>query len=237
MHKPLDNTNVALNFKTLNCIGIDESGKGDYFGPLVVAAVYVKNQEMVEKLISLGVKDSKSLKDDKIQQIAKEIFKICDSEVLWFYPRTYNVRYKVFNNLNKMLAWAHAKSLEKVLIRNPDCDIAVSDQFANKDLLINSLKANGKLIQLIQRPKAEENIAVAAASILARNQFVQRLKEMNKAYKHTFSKGAGPHIIGEGLDFAIKGGKIMDVAKLHFKTTKKIEEKYYEITKKKLMFD
>jgi ribonuclease HIII len=126
-------------------------------------------------------------------------------------------------NLNELLAWAHAQSLEKVLTRNKDCNIAISDQFAWKDILIGKLKQLGKKIELVQRPKAEENIAVAAASILARANYLSSMEYLKKSYQIDFPKGAGNEANQTGLEYLNKGKELVDVAKIHFKNTKLIK--------------
>ena len=223
---PLDNKTVKLKFETINCIGIDESGKGDYFGPLVVTGVYVDTESKINQLRALGVKDSKRIPDNRIKLMAQRIRNICDREEIFITPAKYNYLYTKMGNLNEILAWAHAQSLERLLERNPDCDIAISDQFAWKEILINKLKEKGKRINLIQRPKAEENIAVAAASVLARAKFIQKLEDMEKVHKQKFSKGANDQVIKDAVNFLKNGGNLEEIAKRHFKTTDKVRELY-----------
>jgi len=218
------NDDKKFSFETINCIGIDESGKGDFFGPLVVAGVYVDTQEKMQKLKEIGVKDSKNINDKKIKVIANRIKSICDHEVIAISPRRYNELWKTMINLNEVLAWSHAQSMEKLLGRNSSCDMAISDQFAGKEILLNKLKEKGKKIELLQRPKAEENIAVASASILARDKFIDSLNIMEKTYRQNFSKGASNTVISEAVQFLKKGGNLRDVSKTHFKTTKKVLE-------------
>lgn len=223
--KPLDNISNKFKFETINCIGIDESGKGDYFGPLVVAGVYVDTEMKISQLRALGVRDSKKIPDNKIRLIAERIKKICgkDSyEVIFIPPPRYNQLYRDMGNLNEILAWAHAKSLEVLLKRNPECNIAISDQFAGKDILINKLKEKGRKIELIQRHKAEENIAVAAASVLARAKFIELMEFMEKEYNHNFHKGENDIVIKDAVDFVKKGKDLIQIAKIHFKTTEKV---------------
>jgi ribonuclease HIII len=220
----MKNHSPDISFQTINCIGIDESGKGDYFGPLVVAGVYVDSEKKISQLKKIGVQDSKKISDKKVEIIAKKIKEICDSEVIAISPLRYNQMWDSMGNLNDILAWSHAESLEVLLKRNLLCDVAISDQFASKDILLNRLKDKGKSIELLQRPKAEENIAVAAASILARDSFLRSLEKLGRIFKQSFSKGENPKVINEGLNFVKAGGKLSNVAKTHFKTTKKIEK-------------
>ncbi len=220
----MKNYSPEISFQTINCIGIDESGKGDYFGPLVVAGVYVDSEKKIFQLKKIGVKDSKKIPDRKIGAIAKEIRRICDLVVITISPLRYNQMWNSMGNQNDLLAWSHAESLEVLLKRNPHCDVAISDQFASKDVLLGRLKEKGKSIELLQRPKAEENIAVAAASILARDSFLRSLEKLGRIFRQSFSKGENPKVINEGLNFVKAEGKLSVVAKTHFKTTKKIEK-------------
>ena len=211
-----------FTFEKVKCIGIDESGKGDYFGPLTVAAVYVKDEQSIQELKKIGVKDSKKLPDTRIKILAKRIKQICDNEVIGITPPTYNRLYSNMGNLNEILAWGHAQSLEKVLIRNKDCKVAISDKFGGSQVLLSKLKEKGNSIELIQRPKAEENLAVAAASVLARAKFVEIMESMTKLFKHPFSKGANEIVKREAVDFLAKQGDLKQVAKVHFKTHKEV---------------
>lgn len=203
-------------------IGVDESGKGDYFGPLVIAGVFVDNTTK-EKLIKLGVDDSKKISDTRIKLLAAKIKSECEYSIVTIGNYRYNKLYNSMSNLNKILAWGHARSIENIL-EKVECNYALSDQFGNKELINNALMDKGKNIILEQRPKAEENIAVAAASILARNEFVSRLEELSNKYNFDFYKGASNKIIKQGKKFVEKYGKdkLDEVAKLHFKTTNKI---------------
>lgn len=200
-------------------IGIDESGKGDYFGPLVVAGVFVDRNTSI-RLRELGVDDSKKLSDTKIINMAKEIKQICPYDIVIIRNQRYNELYESIKNLNKLLAWGHARVLENLLSR-VDCSYALSDQFGQPELIQNALMAKGKTITLKQRPRAEDNIAVAAASILARNEFIQAIEEMEEVYGINFPKGASAKVLDAGYKFINKYGKdeLHKVAKLHFKTT------------------
>ncbi|MEA2012500.1 MAG: ribonuclease HIII [Verrucomicrobiota bacterium] len=207
-------------------IGIDESGKGDYFGPLVVAAVYV-DDKIAEKLFKMDVRDSKLLKNDKkITDIATDIKKLLPHSfsVLPIGPTTYNNLYKKIGNLNSLLAWGHARVLENVLKNIPSCKRAVSDQFAKKGVLHNALMKKGKKIEVEQYPRAEKDIAVAAASILARAEFVKKLEKLGNQFSVKLPKGASPQVVKVAQNLFAKYGmsSLEKIAKLHFKTTEKI---------------
>lgn len=201
-------------------IGLDESGKGDYFGPLVIGAVYV-DESTEEKLIRMGVRDSKRIADSRIMELAEEIKLLCPHSVVPIGPKRYNELYEEIKNLNVLLAWGHARALENVL-GSVDCGLAVADQFGDESFLLNALLKKGRQIRLEQRPKAEQDVAVAAASILARAEFVQRMEQLSRRVGKPLPKGSSdPMIVTMGREIVKKGGQraLAEVAKLHFKTT------------------
>lgn len=208
-------------------IGTDESGKGDYFGPLVGAGVYI-DEEKAKKLASIGVKDSKALSDRQNIELAEKIKTICKYHfsIIEISPPRYNHLYEEFTrenkNLNHLLAWSHAKAIEELLTR-VKCSTAVIDQFSDEKFILSKLQERGKKIKIIQMHRAEENIAVAAASILARARFLEKLEELSQVYKIKFPKGSSG-VIKIAKEFVDRYGKEMlnQVAKLHFKTTKSI---------------
>ncbi len=204
-------------------IGLDESGKGDYFGPLVIGAVYV-DETTEEKLLHIGARDSKQLKDTRILELAEKIKLLCPNSIVPIGPKRYNELYDEIKNLNILLAWGHARALENVLgIVN--CDLAVADQFGDESFLLNALLKKGRQIKLEQRPKAEQDVAVAAASILARAEFVKRIEQLSRRLGNALPKGSSdPTIVTIGRDIVRNKGKstLAEVAKLHFKTTQAI---------------
>lgn len=203
-------------------IGVDESGKGDYFGPLVIAGVYADAARKIA-LQKLGVMDSKALSDKKIAEMAEKIKAICPYNIVVIGNSSYNKMYYQINNLNKLLAWGHARVIENML-GQVECPYALSDQFGNENFIKSALMEKGKKITLEQRPKGEENIVVAAASILARNEFVRKMEEMKNTYNMTFPKGAGMQTLITAKEFVARYGKdeLLKVSKLHFKTTQNI---------------
>ncbi|MDD3419931.1 MAG: ribonuclease HIII, partial [Candidatus Gastranaerophilales bacterium] len=136
-------------------IGTDESGKGDYFGPLIIAAVLVneKNKSLFEEL---ELKDSKKLTDEKISKLAVKIKNNATFAVVTINPAKYNELYDKFKNLNKMLAWGHARAIENILEKSP-CPNAISDKFGDEKLIKNALLKSGKEINLIQQVRAERD--------------------------------------------------------------------------------
>ena len=210
-------------------IGVDESGKGDFFGPLVVAAVYV-DAPVARALAALGVMDSKQLSSDKrARQLAEAILTVpgLDSDVLVLPPAKYNPLYSKIKNLNRLLAWGHARVIENLLERQPDCPRALSDQFAaNTRVLSSALMERGRRIRLDQKTKAESDLAVAAASILARVRFIDWLEKCSERCGVKLPKGAGPPVIAAAKEFLRTHGRerLPDVAKMHFKTASGLTE-------------
>lgn len=203
-------------------IGVDESGKGDYFGPLVIAACYVApwHEEVLD-----GVMDSKKLTDAKALALAETIKSNCPNSIIAVGPERYNEMHAKMRNLNRMLEWGHAKAIENVLaLDGVETNLAISDQFANPASLKRVLGLKGLDIVLESRVRAESDLAVAAASVLARAEFLQRLDKLGAGIGVPLLKGAGP-----GVDQLAKNivrqqgeGVLRQIAKLHFKTTEKV---------------
>ena len=217
----IDKKNTDEEITAENYIGVDESGKGDFFGPLVIAGVAV-NPALKKMFTDIGIKDSKQLDDEKISKLAKEVQKNSKWSVVVINPQKYNELYGKFKNLNKLLAWGHARVIENILEKAPECNLALSDKFAKDDKVIeNALMVKGRQIKMVQKTKGEEDIAVAAASVVARAEYVSRMKSMSNSYKINFPKGASDKVIQCGNDYITKYGKerLNEVAKLHFKTT------------------
>lgn len=204
-------------------IGIDESGKGDYFGPLVIAAVFVDATTQGE-LKLMGVRDSKRLSDSRVLEMAPDIKTISPHSVIAIGPQKYNELYAKIKNLNRLLAWGHAKALENLLERGVTCERAISDQFGDERLILSALQEKGQTIVLEQRTKAESDLAVAAASVLARAEFLLRLKRLSSEVGTTLPKGASPAVELSARMIIKKHGqdRLGSVAKLHFKTTKAV---------------
>ena len=208
--------------QTVERIGIDESGKGDYFGPLVIAAVFVDATTQGE-LTLMNVRDSKKISDGRILEMAPDIRTICPHSIIAIGPQRYNELYRKIRNLNRLLAWGHAKALETLLDR-VSCGHAIADQFGDEQLILNALQEKGRTIVLEQRHKAESDLAVAAASILARAEFLLRLKRLSDEIGTALPKGASPAVELAGRMIVKKHGKerLGSVAKLHFKTTQAV---------------
>ena len=205
-------------------IGTDESGKGDYFGPLTVAGVLVTTETRKE-LLRNGVRDSKRLSASSIKKLVPKIKDLCPHSIIVISPSQYNKAYETLQHGKhyRILAWGHARAIEDILEREP-CDYAISDQFGHERFLKNALMEKGKHISLEQRPHAEDDIAVASASILARDEYLRTLNVLSIEYSIHLSPGASQKIIQIGQEFVLRHGadKLKEVAKIHFITTQHI---------------
>jgi ribonuclease HIII len=212
-------------------LGVDESGKGDFFGPLVIAGVYV-DRGIARKLIDAGVQDSKRIgSDTRIRALADTIRKASMglTEVVLIGPAKYNELYEKFGNLNKLLAWGHARVIENLLERKPDCPRSLSDQFADARLIEQSLLRHGRKIDIQQRPRAESDIAVAAASILAREGFISWLEREGKKLGVRLERGASPAVKEVARKLVEKGGaeSLRQLAKVHFRTAHAVAPEHF----------
>lgn len=207
---------------TTGLIGTDESGKGDYFGPLVIAGVYADAEGRI-KLKEIGAADSKTLSDARIEKLAGEIAVICRYSIVVIENSRYNELYGEFNNLNKLLAWGHARVIEN-LLESVNCSNVLADQFGSPQLIKNALMERGRQVNLEQRHRAEENEVVAAASILARNEYVRAMKRLSEEYAIEFPKGCSDIVTGTARDFVKSYGRerLKEVAKLHFVVSDKL---------------
>ena len=224
---PSLSTTLPALVDTTPHFGVDESGKGDYFGPLVVAGVYT-DERCAAELARLGCRDSKAIPDDKkIHAIAEKIKKTAGVvyEVICIGPRRYNELYAEIGNLNRLLAWGHARVIAALHEKVPACPRALSDQFANEWVLKRALGQRHIPVQLEQRTKAESDVAVAAASILARDRFVQWMQQTAAASGCPMPLGCAPHVTRAAQHFVATHGRerLQDVAKLHFKVTQKLK--------------
>jgi ribonuclease HIII len=200
-------------------IGVDEAGKGDFFGPLCIAGVFSPNGG-AEALHRLGVKDSKQLSDRTILSLSKKIRENFLCSVVRLFPQKYNELYRSFHNLNALLAWGHATAISE-LVEKSGCKVVIIDQFASEHLVKNALRKKRQEVELTQRHRAEEDPVVAAASILARAAFVEGIERLSQEVSFSLPKGAAPQVIEAGKQLVSAFGKeiLGTVAKLHFKTT------------------
>ncbi len=207
-------------------MGVDESGKGDFFGPLVVASAYT-DASVIDKLRKIGVRDSKKIRSDAVAlKLAGEIRKLLRNRcaVITVGPKAYNRMYSKVGNLNRMLAWSHARAIENLLDNVPDCPRALSDKFGPSRQIEHALMKKGRGIKLEQRIRAESDPAVAAASVLARAGFVYALRKMGKKLNLEIPKGASERVrkVAEKLLTEKGPGILSETAKCHFKTTDQV---------------
>lgn len=208
-------------------MGIDESGKGDFFGPLVIASVYT-NEKDVDILMKIGAKDSKRISSDRVAlQLASEIRKQLPGKfsVVTLGPSAYNRMYNSMKNVNRVLAWGHARAIENLLTLVPDCPRALSDKFGPTHRIESALMENGKKIQMDQRTKAESDPAVAAASILARAAFLNALRKIETEFGiETVPKGCSAKVKQIATELvAHKGpGILPKLCKCHFRTADQV---------------
>lgn len=215
----------ATKVRSDGYIGTDESGKGDYFGPLVIAGVFL-DPITEKKLADAGVRDSKKISDGRIREYADMIRSYLPRQqysVVAIGPEKYNELYQKIANLNHLLAWGHARVIENILA-NVDCLKVISDQFGDESLIKKALMEKGKKIELLQMPKAEQHTAVAAASILAREDFLNRLADLGKVAGMQLPKGASIEVEKTARLLLEKHGydALKKYVKIHFKTTAKI---------------
>jgi ribonuclease HIII len=216
--------------------GVDESGKGDFFGPLVIAGAYT-DAETTRALMEAGIMDSKRITSDaRIRELAKAIRGtdgIAFSSIT-LVPEKYNALYKKFGNLNRMLGWGHAKVIEHLVEQRPDCPRALSDKFASPALITRQLTGAAREIQLDARTKAESDTAVAAASILARERFINWLRDTGREMEVELPRGASEAVKNAGRDLVARYGPevLTRVAKVHFKTAHDVAPAHYKYVEK-----
>lgn len=213
-------------------VGVDESGKGDFFGPLCIAGVYV-NESVIKAWSESGIRDSKKIHSDKsIQKLAEQIRQTpgCITTVVPIGNEAYNRLHRSMKSVNAVLAWGHARVIENLMLQKhrmaPPPVRAISDQFSSdKGTVEQALMGLGREIELVQRHRAEEDIAVAAASILARHEFVQRLEKLGKELGFSLPKGASPAVEAVAKQILEQRGlnSMEKVSKMHFRTAKRVQ--------------
>jgi len=211
--------------------GIDESGKGDFFGPLVIAGVFT-DRTIARQFLENGIQDSKRIGSDaRIRALGKMIRQTpgvtFDSVLIG--PERYNDLYEKFGNLNKLLGWGHARVIENLLEKRPDCPRALSDKFADPRVIESQLMQHGQHIQLEQRTKAESDFAVAAASILAREAFIDWLERQGKRLGMKLGRGVSASVKETARQIAEKEGgeALRRLAKVHFRTAHEVAPDHY----------
>jgi ribonuclease HIII len=211
--------------------GIDESGKGDFFGPLVIAGVFT-DRTIARQFLENGIQDSKRIGSDaRIRALAKMIRQTpgVTFDAVLIGPERYNDLYEKFGNLNRLLGWGHARVIENLLEKRPDCPRALSDKFADARVIESALLQHGQRIQLEQRTKAESDFAVAAASILAREAFIDWLERQGKRLGMKLGRGVSASVKETARQIAEKEGgeALRRLAKVHFRTAHEVAPGFY----------
>ena len=205
-------------------VGSDESGKGDYFGPLVVASVFVPDEATAALLAEKGVRDSKLVGDADAGPLASLVRARCPHAVRALAPPRYNEVYERFGNLNHLLASMHAECIESALEKAGAVPVVV-DQFAYPDVLARHLGERAREVEVRQSVRAEsETVAVAAASLVARAEFLAGLRALEVRHGVRLPKGAGPPVMKAARDVVARGGArlLREVAKTHFANTRAV---------------
>jgi ribonuclease HIII len=219
--------------------GSDESGKGDYFGPLVVCCAYT-DEALSAEMQKLGVKDCKQMTDKAVLTAGAKLRALLGPDRFAFVklgPAAYNRLYAKMRNINRMLAWAHGTAIEELLTKRSGCPRVVVDQFApTEETIRRALKPLGKKVDVVQRHKAEDDIAVAAASVIAREIFLRDIQRMGEDLFGPQTPAAGeeprrvpigssdPRVRALAEEMVRREGPvwIMNHAKAHFQTTDKV---------------
>lgn len=228
--KEKEKKEIIIDSKIYNStsIGSDEVGTGDYFGPIVVTAAYVKKED-IPYLEELGVKDSKKLDDCKILEIVPKIIAKIPYSSIILNNKDYNENYNEKFNMNKIKAILHNKVLIDLTNKYPNTDYVIVDEFAQKYVYFNYLKETKNVYRNITfLTKGEtKNLAVAAASLISRYIFIKEFDKLGNSLGLFLPKGASNLVDDTALEIAKKYGfsKLKEVAKLNFKNTEKIKEK------------
>ncbi len=208
-----------------SAIGSDEVGTGDYFGPIVVTAAYVKKED-IPYLEEIGVKDSKKLTDDQILKIVPKFLKKIKYESLILTNKEYNERYNENTNMNKLKAILHNKVLFKLRSEVDHYDYIIVDEFAKPYVYYSYLKDSSNVVRNITfMTKGEtRSLAVACASLISRYIFIQEFDKLGEKLDVFLPKGASNLVDEVGVNIVKKYGenKLKEIAKYNFKNTEKI---------------
>lgn len=219
--------------------GSDESGKGDYFGPLVVCCAYT-DEKLSAQMQELGIKDCKQMSDKAVLTAGAKARALLGPDgysVVKLGSAAYNRLYAKMRNINRMLAWAHGTAIEELLTKRSGCPRVVVDQFAPTEAtILRALKPLGKKAEVVQRHKAESDIAVAVASVIAREIFLRDVAKMSEEIFGSAPPAEGeekpkvpigssdPKVRALAEEMVRKEGPVwlMNHAKAHFQTTDKV---------------
>ena len=213
--------------------GCDESGKGDYFGPLVVCCAYT-DEALYGRMHEMGVRDCKQMSNASVLSTGAKLRALLGPAgyaVVKLGPAAYNRLYAKMRNINRMLAWAHGTAIEELLEKKPGVGRVVVDQFAPTEATIRrALKTRGKAATVEQRHKAESDLAVAVASVIARELFLRAIGDMTQeifgagAAERVPAGSSDPRVRALAEEMVRKNGPVwlMNHCKAHFQTTDKV---------------
>lgn len=201
----------------LGTIGVDESGKGDFFGPLVIGA-FICRDDQYDRLLALGVKDGKLLSEKRIIEIDNRLRQDFEHSLVVIGPEKYNQLYNKIRNLNKLLAWGHAQAIDNITAK-VSAERAISDKFGKPELIEQELAKKGNSISLTQIVRGERILQVAAASIIARAAFLRAMDYLSEQYQFKLPRGAAAAVDKAGRQLVARHGieVLQKVSKIHFK--------------------
>ena len=209
----LDNKQI---FNTFPKIGSDEVGKGDFFGPLIVCAVYIETPELLE---DLNAKDSKSISDSRVKSLGPQLIRRSLFSLVKISPEKYNELYSRFKNINVILGWAHAQAIKNVLEKQKNPKIILIDKFGPEFRVLKHFDDSGISEKMVFLNRAEQDIAVATASVIARYTFLMEMGKLSAECGRKLPLGAGDRVDSAARELAGKIGfqNLSKYVKVHFK--------------------
>ena len=218
-----ENSNEPINY-----VGSDEVGNGSYFGGIVTAAVYIKDQADVDFLLNLGVRDSKKLSDKKIKEIAPQIKDYLTYSISEVVPEQYNQAIASKLHIKEIMAVLHNDALSKLDVTP---DFVIMDQFAPlktyRSYLTNKTIAYDDILRV--ETKADGNyLAVAAASIIARDAFLTQIETMSDYLKMPLKQGVTAKTKEQIAQLLKMKIDLTYYGKLDFKTTEEVRQSLVE---------
>lgn len=203
-------------------LGVDESGKGDFFGPLVVAS-FACPQSSGKTLIEAGVKDGKLLSEKRLLAVDGWLRSEFPFALVVVSPAEYNLRYKKIKNLNRLLAECHAQAISELASRT-DVDLAISDKFGKTELVEDALSRIDCELPLEQMVRGERIVQVAAASIIARAEFITQMRSLESEHGVAIPRGASAQVDAAGREIVRSLGSdiLPSLAKMHFKNLSRV---------------
>ncbi len=210
-------------------IGTFESGKGDYFGPLIVCGVYL-NKNTSNELKKLKVKETKDFTEEQFIKLAEKIKQVIGNDafhIFTLYPQEYNNKHIEYKNIHNLLGLGHSTVIKEIT-KNIDCLEVITEKFGKDGIIQEFLKDYDKKINLKQVTRSDRYTAVAAASIITRIESNKWFQEINNRFNCELTKGASM-LVGQNVIPIVEEHTseiLSEIAKLHFKTTRKLEKRF-----------